>query len=153
MPTKPDPQVSEPAAGYAQALERAADVRAVPLTAQQQDFLREALEDLAELDEYAAELDMPAPDPAAIEAAREFLHQAVRAVPRSYSVSPWGDGSVIVNAQGKKGFSVNVSFETNGSAVCFVGRLNLEQSEERHFSPAQKVANEWVFRAVRELEK
>ena len=151
MHPKPNLKVAEPLAGYAEASVQT-EVARSPLTARQQDFLREVLDDLAELGEYAAELDMPAPDPAAVEAARMFLHQAVRAVPRSYGVSPWGDGSVIVNAQGKKGFSVNVSFETNGSAVCFIARQNLKQSEERHFSPAEKAANKWVFDAFRKLE-
>lgn len=152
MSPKPNSQVSDPSAGYAEAAGQAAKSAAVPLTAQQQAYLREVLEDLSELDEYAAELDLPPPDPAAKEAARVFLHEAMREAPRDYAVSPWNDGSVIVYAQGKKGFRVSVYFETDGSAVCFVARLNLKKSEERHFSPAEKVANEWVFEALRKLQ-
>ena len=151
MPTKPNPQVSEPSAGYAEAFERAADVRAVPLTAQQQDFLREALVDFEELEEEAREEGLPAPAPAAKKAALAFLHTVVREVPRPYAVSMWDKGAVVVYTQGAKGFRVSVYFEANGSAACIVTRRDPEQSETRLFPSSEKVANEWVFDALRKL--
>ena len=152
MPSKPDPRIGEPSAGYADATVRVQKPAAASLTARQQKFLHEVLEELAELDEYTAELDIPPPDPSAKEAARTFLHEAMREAPRSYAVSPWSDGSVIVYAQGKKGFRVSVYFETDGSAACHIIRPRLEQSEKRHFSPAERVANKWVFKAFRNLQ-
>lgn len=152
MPPKPALEVSEPSAGYAESAVRPVKPAAVPLSTGQQAYLDEALADLADLDEHAAELDMPPPDPSAKKAARAFLPKAVREAPRDYAVSPWGDGSVIVFAQGKKGFRVSVYFETDGSAVCHIIRPRFEQSEKRHFSPAEEVACEWVFEAFRNVD-
>ena len=152
MSPKPAPKIAEPSVGYAAPSVHTAKSPAVPLTAEQQNFLHEVLEELSELDEYTAELDIPPPDPSAKEAARAFLHEAMREAPRSYAVSPWSDGSVIVYAQGKKGFRVSVYFETDGNAICHIIRPRLEQSEKRHFSPAERVANKWVFEAFRNLQ-
>ena len=151
MSPKPNPQIAEPLAGYADPTVRTAKARAVPLTARQQTYLREALVDFAELEEAAKEEGLPAPAPAAKEAALTFLHSVVREVPRPYAVGMWEQGEVVVGTQGKKGFRVDVYFEADGSAMCFVTRRNLKQSEERHFSPTETVANEWVFDALRKL--
>lgn len=151
MSPKPNPQIAEPLAGYAAPAVRPAKDRAVPLTAEQHTYLREAMVDFEELEQEAQEEGLPAPAPAAKEAALAFLHSVVREVPRPVAVSMWEEGEVVVSAQGKKGFRVDVYFEADGSAMCFVTRRNLEHSEERHFSPTETVACEWVFDALRKL--
>ena len=153
MNSKPDPQIAEPSAGYAQPLEQAADVRAVPLplTAQQQDHLREAMVDFEELEADAIEKNLPAPAPAAKKAALAFLHTAVREVSRPYAVCMWDDGVVVVYTQSAEGSRVSVYFEADGSAMCLVTSRKPEHSEEREFSPEETAACEWVFDALRKL--
>ena len=153
MDPKPNPKIAEPSAGYADALERAVDPGIAPLTAGQQGFLREVMVDFEELEEEAKEKDLPPPAPAAKKAALAFLHAVVREVPRPYAAGMCDGGAVVVCAQGAKGFRVDVYFEADGDAMCFVTRPSLEQSEERDFSPAEEVACEWVFDALRKLGK
>ena len=151
MNPKPDPQIAEPSANYAEALEQAADARAVLLPAEQQDFLREAMVDFEELEEDAIEKNLPAPAPAAKKAALAFLHTVVREVPRPYAVCLWDNGVVVVYTQSAEGSRVSVYFEADGSAMCLVTSRNPEHSEEREFSPEETAACEWVFDALRKL--
>ena len=157
MTPKPDPRIAEPSAsaGYAETIEQPAPAKSAPLTAKQQSFLREALDDLAQLDEYAEELDMPPLSPVAKESARAFVEQAVREVSRSYTVSPWDDGKVIVSTQGAKGFAVGIYFNAQGGASCYVifpTRPKNDKDAVRHYSQAGRVANKWVFDSIRRLE-
>ena len=156
MNPKPDPRIAEPPAsvGYAETIEQPAPAKSASLTAKQQSFLREALDDLAELDEYAEELDMPPPSPVAKEAAQVFVEQAVREVPRSYTVSPWDEGEVIVSTKNEEGFGVSIFFNANGGASCFIihpSPPRRERDTMRHYSQANKVANKWVFDALQKL--
>ena len=153
MPTKPNPQVAEPGESYVEAAVRAVKPAVVPLTAQQQAYLREGLAELSELDEYAAEKSVPPPAPAAIEAARAFLHKAVREVPRRYGLCPWERGEVVVFARGATGYGVDVFFNAEGGASCFVTRPDSTENKKRRFSPAEEVAGEWVFDALREIKE
>ena len=152
MPTKPNPQVAETGESYVEAAVRAVKPAAVPLTAQQQAYLSEALADLADLDEYAKEISMPPPAPATIEAARAFLHKAVREAPRRYALCPGERGEVVVFAQGARGFRVSVDFEADGSALCFVIRPDSAENKKRRFPCAEEAACEWVFDSMREMK-
>ena len=153
MNPKPDPKVADPGVGYAQAAERAPkSAAAPPLTAEQQSILREVLADLAELDEYAAEHDVPPPAPAALEAATAFVHKAVREAPLRYAVCPWTDGAMIVFKQSAKGHRVDIFFDADGSALCFISRPESTQTETRQYSPAAEVANKEVFDVLREMK-
>lgn len=157
MPPKPDPKVAEPSAsdGYAEAIEQAAKAPVVQSSVGPAAFLREALDELAELDEYAEELDMPPPSTVAKEAARAFVEKAVREVPRSYTVSPWDGGKVIVSTRGKKGCGVGIYFNAEGGASFYnvlPTRPKNKRNAARHYSQANRVANRWVFNVLRELE-
>ena len=155
MTPKPDPRIAEPLTGYAQAGKREATRPFASPNPKQTDFLREALDDLAELDEYAEELDMPPPSPVAKESARAFVEEAVREVPRSYTVSPWDDGKVIVSTRGRKGFGIGIYFNAEGGASCYVifpTRPKNDKDAVRHYSQAGRVANKWVFDSIRRLE-
>ena len=152
MNPKPDPEIAEPDAGYAETAGQAPKPAAPPLTAEQQGFLREVLEDLAELDEYAAELDVPPPAPVALEAAKAFLHQAVREAPRHYAVCPWTEGTAVVYTQSKNKYRVDICFDADGSASCFISRPESTQTDIREYSSAAKVANKEVFDVLREMK-
>lgn len=151
MPPKPAPKVSEPLTGYAEVGKRASKASALPLSPKQTAFLREALNELSELDEYADELHLTPPAQAAKEAARAFLQVAVREVPRAYSVSLWEEGAVVVYAQGKKGFRVSVYFDAAESPSCYVTSPPNKGIGKYHFSLAEESANERVFAALRKI--
>ena len=152
MNPKPNPHISEPDAGYAEAVVRPLKPAVAPLTAQQQVYLREVLEDLADLDEYAAEKDVPPPAPVALEAARTFLHQAVLEAPRRYAVCPWTEGAMVVFTQGAKGYRVDISFDADGGASCLILHPRSKETDIHRYSPAAKVANKWVFDALRQMK-
>lgn len=152
MPPKPDPRIAEPLTGYAvESAKRAARAPIAPLNAKQTALLREALDDLTELDEYAEELNLTPPAQAAKEAAREFLLMAVREVPRRYAVSLWEEGAVVVYAQGNKGFRVSVYFDADESSSCYVTCPPNKGIGKHHFSLTEENANKRVFDALRSL--
>ena len=154
MTSKPAPRIAEPqaSAGYAEVIERPVKTAVLPSGVKPEVFLREALDDLAELDEYAQELDMPPPSPVAKESARAFVEKAVREVPRSYTVSPWDKGKVIVSTSEKEGFGVGIYFNAEGGASCYVihpTRPKNKRNSVRHYAQSSRVANNWVFNALR----
>lgn len=153
MPPKPNSQVTEPLAGYAQVGKHAPKAMMMPSSESQAAFLREALDDMAELDEYADELDLPPPSPIAKESALAFLEKVVREVPRSYTVSPWDGGEVIVSTGGD-GVGVGIYFNAQGGASCHIvypNRPKRMRDAIRHYAKASRVANKWVFDALRKL--
>ena len=153
MNPKPASKVADPGVGYAEPAGRAAkSATAPPLTAEQQSILREVLADLAELDEYAAETYMPPPAPVALEAARAFVHQAVREAPRHYSVCPLPEGTAVVYTQSKNKIRVDICFDADGSASCFINHPRSTETEIHQFYPAAKVANKEVFDVLREMK-
>ena len=157
MTSKPASRIAEPqaSAGYAEVIERPVKTGAQPSGVKPETFLREALDDLAELDEYAQELDMPPPSPVAKESARAFVEKAVREVPRSYTVSPWDKGKVIVSTSEKEGVGVGIYFNAEGGASCYVihpTRPKNRRNSVRHYVQSSRVANNWVFNALRQLE-
>ena len=154
MSPKPNLKVSEPLAGYEQVGNQKAKAPVARSSVKPAAFLREALDDLTELDEYAEELDMPPPSQVAKESARAFVEKAVREVPRPYTVSPWDDGKVIVSTLGAKGFAVSIYFNAKGGASCYVvfpTRPKNDKNAVRHYSQAGRVANKWVFDSLRNL--
>lgn len=153
MNIKPDTIPADPAEGVADIDMDTAAAAASPLNAEQKAALQEALEDLAELNEYAAELDLPPPAPATKEAARVFLHAAAQKVPRCYAISPWEERTVVVYTQEKPGFRADIFFDDQGGASCLITRPENKKCEQRHYPKADQVANEWVFDALRNLEK
>ena len=152
MPPKPNPKIAEPDAGYAEVAGRPVTANAPPLTSEQQAYLSEVLADLAELDEYAAELDVPPPAPVALEAAKAFLHQAVREAPRHYAVCPWTDGTAVVYTQSKNEYRVDICFDADGSAACFISRPQSTKTEILEYPSAAKVANKEVFDVLRAMK-
>ena len=113
--------------------------------------LAEAMEDLADLDEYAAEKGLPPLSPVAKNAARTFLRKVIPQAPRGYAVSPWDDGAVVVHTRGAKGFGVGVYFNAEGGASCYVTRPEDGENEEHHYARAESVPDEFILAALRGL--
>ena len=153
MNPKPGPQIAEPSAGYAEAVEQAVKTDGVPLTAEQQGFLREAMVDFEELDEEAQEKGLPAPAPIAKAAALEFLHAAIREAPLPYALGMWDAGAVVVCAQSSESFRMDVFFDADGSASCHVSRPEEEGCKHQQYASATAVANEQVFGILRKMRQ
>lgn len=153
MNTEPDPPVALPAEGVADAGINSAGTRVARPNAEQRTALREALEDLAEIDEEADELGLPPASPVAKQSARTFLRQAARKAPCCYAISPWDKGAVVVYAQNQQGSRVDIFFDANGSASCYVNHPRHQSDEEHHYTQAKQMANEWIFAILRNLEK
>lgn len=154
MNPKPNPRIAEPSvsAGYAETARREVPAESAPLTAEQQRFLREALVDFDELEEEAEEEGLPPPAPLAKQAALEFLHKAIRKIPRSYAVSMWDKGAVVVYTQDARTFRVSVYFRAEGGASCYATHSDGTSTEARHYAATEKVENEWIFGVLRKLE-
>ena len=153
MPPKPNPQVSEPLAGYAHTGKQAEKAAIAQAGVKQAAFLREALDDLAELDEYAAELNMPPPSTVAKESARAFVEKAVCEVPFRYAISPWDEGKVVVYAQDKQRLRVSAYFNAEGGVSGYITCSKGIGNKKRHFSQVDKDATAWLFDALQHLGK
>ena len=150
MNPKPDPQIAEPSAGYAEAVEQAAKA-GVPLTAEQQGFLREAMVDFEELEEEAQEKGLPAPAPVAKAAALEFLHAAIREAPLPYALGMWDAGAVVICAQSSGQSRVDVFFDADGSASCHVSRPEEKGCKHHQYPSATAAANKQMFGILRKM--
>ena len=96
MPPKPDPKVSEPLTGYAEAVEQAVEARADP------DVVA-SFEEFDELDEDAVQMEMEPPSRAVKQTAKRILTELTREFPRYYAVSPDEDGGIAIEAVGEAG--------------------------------------------------
>ena len=152
MPPKPAPKIAEPGVGYLDSAGQAVKPAVALLTAEQQDYLREAMVDFEELEEEAQEEGLPPPAPLAKKAALKFLHKAIREAPRPYAVSMWDNGTVVVYTQDARTFRVSVYFRAEGGASCYATCADGTKTEDRHYAPTEKVANEWVLDTLRKLK-
>ena len=150
MNSKPNLKAAQAVEAYAEALARETG-GVTYLTDAQQALINQAMEDLADLDHEAERAGLPAPTPAAKEAALSFLYTAARKAPRDYGLHLWHEGTVVVHAQGATDSRISIYFEPDGNATCFVIRPNSTQNEYRYFSPAKEVACEWVFGVLGDL--
>lgn len=113
-------------------------------------LLAEALGELEELDDYAAEAEMQPPSPVAKKAARFLLKQLARTLPRDYAVSLWEDGDVTVYSSGGLGWRVSVDFHADGGATILVTRPD-KRSREQHYESAQDLPIGVVVAALKEM--
>ena len=114
-------------------------------------FLAEALEELEELDEYAAESGLPPPSPTAVKFARRILESVVRAVPLYYSVSPVEGGKVAIQAGDKRKNAVLLLCDADGGASYHVS-VDGENRHE-HYDSARRLPDPFVLEALRKLER
>ena len=118
------------------------------------EFLAAALEELADLDAYAAEVALPPPAPMARKAARKLLEKLVRMAPREYDLSPWENGGVVVYSCGGPGRRVSILCDERGEASYLV--IHPDPKREVFPTPAQAVQElpmDILAQAVRELDE
>ena len=114
------------------------------------ESLAEALAELAEVDDCAAESDLPPPSPVAKQTARDILEKVARAVPRDYAVSPWDDGAVIVYSSGGIGRRVSILCDSQGDAAYYVVRPD-GRNDKGDRRPAGDIPLDFICGALREL--
>lgn len=106
--------------------------------------------ELAELDDFAAEVEAEPPSPAAKKTARLLLAEITRIVPRYYAVSPWEKGAVVVQSSGGKGHRVSVYCEADGGASFYVTRPG-RGTEKVYYPPESALPAKPVIQALKEL--
>lgn len=83
-------------------------------------YYAEAMEDFAELDDYADEVGVSRPSPAAKQTAQRIVGKICAAVPRYYSLGPWKDGGVVIEYNNAKKSGVIIYCDKDGGASFFV---------------------------------
>ena len=86
-------------------------------------YFHNALNELAELDDYAEESGLTPPSPVAKKFAREILGILTSRAPRHYSVSLWEDGDVVIYS-GNTEWRVSVYCRADGGAAFYVSSPN-----------------------------
>lgn len=81
------------------------------------ESLRDALDDLDNIVQYAAEADCPAPDVATVTVARNLLLWMHEQAPRYYGAGPDTSGGIAIDAQDPHGCTISVIVEPGGSIV------------------------------------
>lgn len=113
-------------------------------------YLSDAREQIADLDDYAAETEMPPPSPVAKALAARLLDKIVPAVPRYYGISPWEDGDVVIQANGAKNHSVSVCCRATGGASLYVVRPE-GCVHERHYRPPETITAGEITEALKQM--
>ena len=80
-----------------------------------QGILHDALDDLDNIIQYAAETGCPAPDGATVTAARNLLLWMHEQAPRYYGAGPDTSGGIAIDAQDRHGTTISVIIEPGGS--------------------------------------
>lgn len=145
MTPKPDPQISEPSAGYARAVEQSAKTSADPSVAA-------SFKEFAELDEEAAEMEIAPLNPAVKQTAKRILAALVQEFPRYYMVFPDEEGEIAIQASAGmgKGRGVLIVCDESGAA-CFV-TMNGNSRHARYDRESTKdLPDDFIRAAMREL--
>ena len=111
--------------------------------------LTEALSELEELDDYAAEEELPPPSPTAKKIARDILNQLISKLPRYYAVSPWEDGDIVVFTEGS-GSRVSVFCRANGGASLYVNFPD-NHDYEYHYTLAEDLPVDSIIDALEKI--
>lgn len=146
MPPKPSPKISEPAAGYAEALERTeADACEHPSVAV-------SFKEFAELDEEAAEMEVAPPSAKVKATAKRILTALAEKFPRYYMVFPDDDGEIAIQTNGRteKGGSVLIVCEEEGALFSLV--MGGESYQTRYAKESlEDLPDESIYAAIRKL--
>ncbi len=86
------------------------------------DFLREALEQLDELDEYAAELGYEIPNASVKASAKMLVVKLIEEHPDYYMIAPSELGWVLINASVGKNHYFLIACKSDGKVSCFLSR-------------------------------
>lgn len=111
----------------------------------------DAIVEIEDLDDYAAETEMEPLSPVAKKLARRLFDEFFLAVPRRYAFSPWEKGAVIVQANGAKYHSVSVYCRANGGASLYVFRPQ-GCVQESHYHLPEAIRTDEIIKALKGLD-
>ena len=111
--------------------------------------LADALSELEELDDYAAEEDLPPPSPTAKKIAEDILHHLTSKLPRYYAVSLWEDGDVVVFSA-DSGSRASVFCRTNGGVSLYVNFPG-NRGYELHYDQAGDLPLDSIIDAMNKI--
>ena len=111
--------------------------------------LAEALSELEELDDYAAEEEFSPPSPIAKKIARDILNQLTSKLPRYYALSLWEDGDVVVYSAGADS-RASVFCRANGGASLYV-TLPDNHDYEYHYTLAEDLPVDSIIDAMKKI--
>ena len=147
MPPKPDPRVAEPSAsaGYARAVEPAADACVNPSVAA-------SFEEFAELDDEAAEMEMEPPSSAVKQTAKRILTALTQEFPRYYAVSLDEDGGIAIEtgAGTGKGHGVLIICDEE-NVSCYVTKGGKSWQEHSPITD-KNLPSDFIRNAIQDLE-
>ena len=111
--------------------------------------LAEALSELEELDDYAAEEEFSPPSPIAKNIARGILDQLTSILPRYYAISLWEDGDVVVYSAGADS-RASVFCRADGGASLYVTPPN-NRGYEIHCTLAKDLSIDSIIDAMKKI--
>lgn len=112
--------------------------------------LRDALEDLGEVRQEAADEGIPEPSNTAVDNAEQLLKGMFKISPRRFEVYPTPDAEVAIYAPGGYKRSVLVFCESGGEVLCMVN-MNGQHRRSR-YDGAQKLPDGFIREALVELD-
>ncbi|WP_424947010.1 hypothetical protein [Candidatus Spongiihabitans sp.] len=111
--------------------------------------LDDALSELEELNDYAAEEELSPPSPTAKKIAEDILHHLTSKLPRYYAISLWEDGDIVVFSAGA-GSRASVFCRANGGASLYVNSPN-NHDYEIHHTLAQDLPIDSIIDAMKKI--
>ena len=110
--------------------------------------LSDALADLHDAREEAAEEEFTSPSDLTLENAERLLRAMHEIFPCRYEVYPMPDGEIAIDAPMALGISIVAMCEPDGNALCFV---HTDQSKERRRFPIAELPNDFLRHALLKL--
>lgn len=143
MNPKPNPQIAEPSAGYAEAVGRVAPPCADPAAASFAEF--------AEIDEEAADLDIPPPSAKVKTVAKRILTALADEFPRYYAVSPGEGREVAIQASAGMGKGKGVLIICDDKHVSCYVTMNFKSRRAHYDIEEKNLPDSFIRDAIREL--
>lgn len=114
-----------------------------------QKYLIEALVDVDDLDEFAAEDNLAPPSEKAKDNARQILKRIVPSFPRVYGIFPWGDEGVLTIQPAHS--PISIFCDADGAVSVFVSHSG-EGTDERHSHALNDFIMQFIHESMEEWE-
>ena len=115
----------------------------------EQKSLAGALDELAELDNYAIEEGLSPPSPVARQLAKNVLIKLASELPRNYTISLWEDGDVVIYSTGA-GRRVSVYCRADGGVAFYVNSPD-GSDYEGHYQSGQDMPMDIIIDALQKI--
>lgn len=112
--------------------------------------LEDALQELAEVSDYAAEDGIDVPSEIASANAERLLKAMYAISPRRYGVYPAPDGYIAIDARGPNDRGMVVTCDSDGGALCLVS-IDGERRRAR-YSTARQLPDGFIREALADLD-